>query len=42
LFELMGAYTQAGRREEAMGIMDETMARANIVPARVYNFFFPH
>jgi tetratricopeptide (TPR) repeat protein len=42
LFELMGAYTQAGRREEALAIMEETMSRANIVPAKVHNFFFPH
>ncbi|HMG93348.1 MAG TPA: tetratricopeptide repeat protein [Chryseolinea sp.] len=42
LFELMGAYTQAGRREDALAIMDETMSQANIVPARIYNFLFPH
>ncbi|HEX6889623.1 MAG TPA: hypothetical protein VF141_02985 [Chryseolinea sp.] len=41
LFELMGAYTQAGRREDALAIMDETMSQANIVPARIYNFLFP-
>jgi tetratricopeptide (TPR) repeat protein len=41
LFELMGAYTQAGRRDEALAIMDETMAHANILPARIHNFLFP-
>jgi TolB-like protein/tetratricopeptide (TPR) repeat protein len=41
LFELMGAYTQAGRREDALAIMDETMSQANVVPARIYNFLFP-
>jgi tetratricopeptide (TPR) repeat protein len=41
LFELMGAYTQAGRREEALAIMDETMAHSNILPARIHNFLFP-
>jgi TolB-like protein len=41
LFELMGAYTQAGRREDALAIMDETMSQANVVSARIYNFLFP-
>lgn len=40
LFELMGAYTQAGRREDALAIMDETMAQANAMPARIFNFLF--
>ena len=42
LFELMGAYSQAGKRDEAIAIMDETMELANILPARIYNFFFPY
>ena len=40
LFELMGAYTQAGRREDALAIMDETMSQANALPARIFNFLF--
>jgi TolB-like protein len=40
LFELMGAYTQAGRREDALAIMDETMSQVNALPARIFNFLF--
>ena len=41
LFELMGAYVLTGKQEEAVAIMEEAMAISNVLPARIYDSFFP-
>jgi class 3 adenylate cyclase/TolB-like protein len=40
LFDLMGAYATAANNEEAQAIMDEALAGANAMPARINDFFF--
>ncbi len=40
LFELMGAYTQAGKRDGAQDIMEEVMSRAHFVAAHTFQYFF--
>jgi len=40
LFDLMGAYATAANNDEAQSIMDEALAGANSLPARINDFFF--
>lgn len=40
LFELTGAYLQAGEIEKAKSLLEEVMIDSNVVMARIYNVFF--
>lgn len=39
LFELMGAYINAGKKEEARNIFDETQANAHLISYRISDYF---
>ena len=41
LFDLIGTYATMANNEEAQAIMEEAFARANALPAKINNFFFP-
>ncbi len=41
LFELMGAYITCGKHEEAIAIMEEAMSTSNMLPAKIFDSYFP-